>query len=118
MSTMEMKEWKKLCTVVCDDRSFDGIAHVVQVHYDERFSPWFGAVQFADKEAMSLPNEIEVKFESGGKALCHVTSRHNDGFVAYLEGEMETPAVQFYVVGRSTLTTLSMITGESKHFFD
>lgn len=115
---MEMKEWKKLCTVTYEDRSFDGIAHIVQVQYDERFCPWFAAIQFSDQNAMSLPIEFEVKFESGGKASCHVNSRRSDGFVDYLNGEMETPAVQFYVVGRSSLSTLSMNTEESKNFFE
>ncbi len=118
MSTMEMKEWKKRCTVTSDDHSFDGIAHVVQVRYDERFSPWFAAIQLADQEAMFLPNDIEVEFDGGRKAFCHVTSRHNDGSMAYLDGEMETPTAQFYVVGRSALTALSIMTGESKHFFE
>lgn len=115
---MEIKQWKKSCTVTCDNRSFDGIAHVVEVQYDARFLPWFAAIQFADQNAISLSNEIEVKFESGRKAIGRVTSRYSDGFAAYLEGEMETPALQIYVVGQSALVSLTMGTGERKHFFE
>ena len=118
VSTMETKEWKKLFTVTHEDRCFEGIAHIVQVRYDERFSPWFATIQFNDQNAMSLPMDFEMKFESGSRASCHVNSRHCDGFVDYLKEEMETPAVQFYVVGRSSLSALSINTGSSKNFFE
>ncbi len=115
---METKEWKKHCKVNVDGRSYDGIAHVVQFQYDERFAPWFAAIQLADPGAMGIPRKIEVEFDNGRKAQCHIDSYHNDGIIAYFEGEMETPTVQLYVIGMSDLSTLSMMTGTRKHFFE
>lgn len=110
---MKTNEWKKHCKVTGDGRCYDGVAHIVQIQYDERFAPWFAAIQLADKDAIGMPREIEVEFENGRKASCRISSRHNDGFVAYLEGEMETPAVQIYVAGTGAISSLRLILGNS-----